>query len=160
MAAFQSDAVEFVQADLAEDEHVSRVFRRESGTGFDLVVCCAAETGFGRDADRYTKVCCGFSAGTLHAYCNCCCGRRWTLPRSVVSAHSCVSPPCSLPSIYVPTLLTGRAALETGVRKFVYLSTAAVYKADKSPAKETGKLDAWTTPATHQLLAEQVPTFG
>jgi short-subunit dehydrogenase len=56
MAAFQSDVVDFLQADLSEDDHVARVFRRESGAGFDIVVCCAAETGFGRDADRYTKV--------------------------------------------------------------------------------------------------------
>lgn len=53
---FQSPLVDFVQADLAEDEHVANAFRRPSGTPFDFVVCCAAETGFGRDEERYVKV--------------------------------------------------------------------------------------------------------
>ena len=52
---FANPLVEFMQADLSEDEHVAMVFRRDAGP-FDFVVCCAAETGFGRDEERYLKV--------------------------------------------------------------------------------------------------------
>ena len=51
--------------------------------------------------------------------------------------------------------LTGRAAQESGARRFVYLSTATVYQSDKSPATEAGKVDPWTTPARYQLDAEK-----
>ena len=53
-------------------------------------------------------------------------------------------------------LIAGKAAIEFGAEKFVYVSTACVYKSDKSPTKESGKLEPWTTPARFQLEAEKV----
>ena len=55
MEFFRNPAVNFLQADLADEEHIANAFRKEGGP-FTYVVCLAAETGFGRDEDRYLKV--------------------------------------------------------------------------------------------------------
>lgn len=45
-------------------------------------------------------------------------------------------------------------AKRRGCDKFVHLSTAQVYKADKKPSKEDGKLEPWTNLATVHLKTE------
>lgn len=48
-----------------------------------------------------------------------------------------------------------KAAAEHGVKKFIEVSTAQVYKSDKSASTETAPLKPWTMQATKRLEAEQ-----
>ena len=52
--AMKAPVVNFVQADLSNDEHVAAAF---AGHAFDVVVCLAAETAFGKTDEQYQKVC-------------------------------------------------------------------------------------------------------
>jgi len=53
-----------------------------------------------------------------------------------------------------PAQLAGKVAAEQKVEKFVEVSTAQVYSADKKPSGEDGKLAPWTTLAKYRLEAE------
>jgi len=46
-------------------------------------------------------------------------------------------------------------ARNRGCDKFIHLSTAQIYKADKKPSKEDGKLEPWTNIATVHLKTEE-----
>jgi nucleoside-diphosphate-sugar epimerase len=49
---------------------------------------------------------------------------------------------------------SGAIAASMGVRKYVYVSTASVYKSDKAPSKEDAKEGAWTAVAEAAVKAE------
>lgn len=55
----------------------------------------------------------------------------------------------------LPAQLAGAAALAMGVRRFVEVSTAQVYKASKSASDENDELDPWTIQAKCRLEAEK-----
>ena len=110
-AALTSELVDFVQADLAMDEHVASAFDPTKGA-FDVVFDLCAETAYGLSDDRYTK--------------------------TVTAAEKC-----------------SEAALKLGVKRFIFVSTGAVYKSTGKAVKEDGALEPWTTPAKHLLDAEE-----
>lgn len=47
------------------------------------------------------------------------------------------------------------AALKLGVKRFIFVSTGAVYKSTGRAAKESDATDPWTTPAKYLLAAEE-----
>lgn len=57
-AGLENPCVNFVQADVSDDEHLDRVFAEPStgGPGFDYVINLAAETGHGKSDEMYQKM--------------------------------------------------------------------------------------------------------
>jgi nucleoside-diphosphate-sugar epimerase len=53
-----------------------------------------------------------------------------------------------------PAQLAGKVAAELKVEKFVEISTAQIYSADKKPSNEDGKVAPWTILAKYRLEAE------
>ncbi|KAA0162310.1 hypothetical protein FNF27_03171 [Cafeteria roenbergensis] len=51
--------------------------------------------------------------------------------------------------------LAAKAAVASGAKRFVHVSTAAVYKANKTPANESGPIAPWTKVAEAALAAEE-----
>lgn len=54
-----------------------------------------------------------------------------------------------------PALKCGAAAAAAGVKKFVEVSTAHVYKSNDDASSEKDKIDPWTVQAANRLAAEQ-----
>ena len=53
------------------------------------------------------------------------------------------------------SVMLGKAAAEHGCEKYVEVSTAQVYEADKKPSSEGGKCKPWTNQAKYKLQAEE-----
>jgi dTDP-4-dehydrorhamnose reductase len=54
------------------------------------------------------------------------------------------------------SFLTAKKAQEVGVKRYVEVSTAFVYKSQvKQPAKETAEVQPWTLQAKYKLQAEE-----
>eukprot|EP00762_Andalucia_godoyi_P004476 ANDGO_08189.mRNA.1 Uncharacterized protein PB2B2.11 len=100
---FENPLVEYKQADLTKDAHVTRAFTPAANAEpFTIVINLAAETRFGLDEAVYTEKVLG------------------------------IVQKCSA------------EAAKRNVQRWVEVSTAQVYDADKKASKEDGKIKPWT----------------
>lgn len=141
--------VTFKQADLAKDAHVDRVFNLPSGQKpYDYVFNLCGEVRPPRHKPAQSLVGRALVGFLVHRLFS-------SVPGARVQTRFGLSDADYQLKCVETAAKCSAAAGKMGVKKWVEVSTAQVYKPDKSASDESAPIKPWTMQATKRLVAEE-----